>query len=80
VVIAQNDDWQSPETIFAMPSAASAAEIATATTAAGAFALNGGSKDAALLITLPAGAYTAVVSGANDTSGAGLVEVYELQP
>ena len=34
--------------------------------------------ESALLMTLPPGAYTAVVSGANNTSGVGLVEIYDL--
>jgi sugar lactone lactonase YvrE len=44
----------------------------------GAFALPAGSADSALVITLPAGAYTVEVSGANGTSGIALVEVYEV--
>jgi hypothetical protein len=34
------------------------------------------SKDAALLVTLPPGAYSAQVSGVNSTTGVGLVEVF----
>ena len=37
------------------------------------------SDDSALLATLPPGAYTAVVSGANGDAGVSLVEVYEVQ-
>jgi cyclophilin family peptidyl-prolyl cis-trans isomerase len=44
----------------------------------GAFALDAGSKDAALLITLPPGGYTAQLSGVGATTGEGLIEVYEL--
>jgi len=36
------------------------------------------SKDAALLVTLPPGAYTAQVSGANGGTGVALIEVYEV--
>jgi hypothetical protein len=43
----------------------------------GAFALGAGSKDAVLLVTLPAGAYTAQVSGVAG-GGIALVEVYEV--
>ena len=47
---------------------------------AGAFALNAGGKDAAVIVTLPAGAsYTAVVSGVNGATGEALVEIYDLQ-
>ncbi|HZZ19622.1 MAG TPA: hypothetical protein VFE25_09640, partial [Opitutaceae bacterium] len=38
-----------------------------------------GSHDSALLVTLPPGSYTANVSGANNDTGVGLVEVYEIQ-
>ncbi len=37
-----------------------------------------GSKDAALLVTLPPGAYTAIVSGVNGAGGVALAEVYKL--
>ncbi len=47
----------------------------------GAFALPGASsQDAALLITLPPGSYTAQVSGVNSTTGVALVEIYEVSP
>jgi hypothetical protein len=55
---------------------ATAAALAAAATQAGAFALMPGSADAALLVTLAPGAYTAVVSSGNAT-GAVLVEAYE---
>jgi hypothetical protein len=44
----------------------------------GAFDFIEGSNDAALLITLPPAAYTAIVEGADGATGTGLVEVYEL--
>lgn len=66
-LVAQNSGWQ-----------AGAEEVAAAATATGAFALTAGSKDAAVVLTLAPGAYTAVVSGADNSSGAALVEVYEL--
>jgi hypothetical protein len=56
----------------------STADIAAAGTAAGAFALAPGSKDAALVLTLSPGAYTTWVSGSSNTTGAALIEVYEL--
>jgi hypothetical protein len=42
----------------------------------GAFTLPASSKDAAILLTLTPGAYTAVVSGINGSTGVALVEVY----
>jgi hypothetical protein len=47
--------------------------------AVGAFDLGTTSKDAALLITLPPGGYSVQVSGVGDTTGSGMVEVYEVK-
>lgn len=44
----------------------------------GAFALSNGSADSALVATLPAGAYTAQVTGMGQTTGVALVELYEV--
>jgi hypothetical protein len=56
-----------------------AADVADATGSAGAFALGDGSADSALLMTLPAGAYTARATTANGSSGVVLVEIYEIE-
>jgi hypothetical protein len=69
-VIASNDNWSER---------ADAPQIQAATTSVGAFAYPAGSKDAALLINLMPGAYTVQVVGAGNTTGIGLVEVYEVQ-
>ena len=45
---------------------------------AGAFAFAEGSLDAALLVTLAPGAYTAVVTGGGEAGGVTLVEVYDV--
>ena len=37
-------------------------------------------REAAIVATLPAGAYTALVRGLDSTTGVGLVEVYDIQP
>jgi len=66
-IIATNDNWSS---------AANAVEIAAVSASAGAFAFAAGSKDAALVVTLPAGAYSASVSGVGGTTGTALVEIY----
>ena len=63
-VVASNDNWNTAD--------------AATMSAAGAFAFVPGSKDAALVITLPAGAYTALVAGVNGATGIGLIEIYEL--
>jgi len=69
--IAVNDNWSS---------AGNAAEIASAATMAGAFALPAGSKDAALVVTLAPGSYSAVISGVGNTTGTALFELYVLTP
>ena len=68
--IAANNDW----------SVGGAATLEAAFGSAGAFALATGSKDAAVLVRLPPGAYTAVASGVGGTTGTALVEVYDLDP
>ena len=58
---------------------ADTAATAQAARDTGAFALANGSKDAALILTLAPGAYTAQFSGADGTStGVALIEVHEV--
>ena len=65
--IAENDNWQG------------AAWLANANNAVGAFALAGpNTKDAALVITLAPGNYSARVSGLNGGAGTAIIEVYEV--
>jgi sugar lactone lactonase YvrE len=54
------------------------ASISATATNAGAFVLPVSSRDAALLVTLPPGSYTAQVSGVGNTTGVALVELYEV--
>jgi hypothetical protein len=68
-VIAANDDWAT---------AADHAEVAAAALAAGAFPLADDAKDAAVLVTVPPGSYSVLVTGADQTTGVALVEVYEV--
>ena len=66
-IVATNDDWRG------------AAALKAAFASVGAFALaDDASRDSAIVIELPPGAYTATVSGKNSTTGVALVEVYEL--
>jgi len=66
-VLDQNDDWgQAPN----------AGAIAAAFGTTGAFNLSPTSRDAAMLVTLPPGTYTVVVSGA-DGPGVSLAEIYD---
>jgi hypothetical protein len=57
---------------------ADAGAIVEAAARAGAFAFAAGSLDAALLVNLAPGNYTAQVTGVGGTSGLALVEIYEL--
>ena len=65
-VINANDNWGGGGT------------LATAFASVGAFALGNASKDAAILVTLTPGSYTAQVSGVSGSGGLTLVEVYEV--
>jgi hypothetical protein len=66
-VLGENDNWSG------------AAEIKVANDAVAAFPLNDAtSKDSAMLITLPPGAYIAKVAGTANTTGVVLVEIYGL--
>lgn len=66
--VAANDNW------------GGSAALQSAFAQAGAFALPAGSNDAAVVIRLPPGGYTVVVSGVGNTTGTALVEVYDLDP
>lgn len=65
-LVADNDNW------------GGAATLSTAFNSVGAFALPAASLDAAVLLTLNPGSYTALVTGAANGTGVGLVEVYEV--
>lgn len=52
--------------------------IASTAASVGAFAFTQGSADSALIVSLPAGTYTVEVSGANNTTGVALAEIYEV--
>ena len=67
-----NDNWS------AQSNGTTAADLAAAATQAGAFPFPNNSADAALLVTLAPGLYTAVVRGAGNTTGSALVEAYEV--
>ena len=64
--IVEMDNWDNDATIAAISEAVSA------------FALPRSSRDAAVVLTLEPGAYTVQLSGVNNTSGAGLIEIYAL--
>jgi hypothetical protein len=64
VIVASNDNWNNDAT------------VTSTSQTLGAFALSS-TSDAALVVTLPPGVYTATVSGVADTTGIALVEVYD---
>jgi hypothetical protein len=68
-VVATNDRWAAAPTTEV---------IAAASRAVGAFALAADSADAAMLLTLPPGAYTVEVRGKGDLEGVALLEIYEV--
>ena len=57
-------------------SASHASAIASTATAVSVITLTASNKDAAVLMTLTPGSYTAVVSGVGATTGTALVELY----
>ncbi len=59
--------------------AANALEIRDASRRSGAFALAPGAADAAMLVTLDPGAYTAVATATAGAGGVALIEVYEVR-
>ena len=66
VALATNDNWSGTQT------------LKDAFIAVGAFPLDPTSKDAALLLTLQPGSYTAQASGVGSSAGTALVEIYEI--
>jgi hypothetical protein len=62
--VAENDNWD--------------AALGATFDKVGAYRFTAGSKDAALVVTLPSGSYTAQLSGVGGTTGEGVAEVYEV--
>jgi hypothetical protein len=70
-VLARNDNWQTTQ-IGGVITTDQVAEIQATTIAPT------DPRESAMVVTLQPGAYTAVTRGANDTTGTGLVEIYDL--
>ena len=68
VEVATNDDWEDDPT--------KVDEIIAVSNDVGAAVLNSGSKDSILLVDAVPGLYSFVLSGVNDATGIGLVEVF----
>jgi len=79
-VIAQNDNWQTTDPLCGPPAEAcgGSAEITATGLDPCVGNLTGCAQESAILITLPPGAYTAIVSGVSGGTGVGLVEVFEV--
>jgi len=79
-VIAQNDDWQVSDPLCGSPavSCGGQAEIVATGLDPCVGNLTGCVKESAILVTLPPGSYTAIVSGVGGGTGVGLVEVFEV--
>ncbi|HTU00990.1 MAG TPA: S53 family peptidase [Candidatus Sulfotelmatobacter sp.] len=77
-LIASDAGWGNPP-VAGTPVAGVAVRQASAAdmSSVGAFALSAGSADSAMVVTLPPGSYTTVVSGVGGATGIGLAEVYE---
>ena len=74
VPIASNTGWQNGNRVIGIPpSGGSMAELQTHGLAPSS------ANESAIVLTLAPGAYTVVVRGVNNTTGVGLVEVYDLE-
>jgi hypothetical protein len=71
LVLRTNDNWASGEDV---------AVVTAASTAAGAFPFAANSRDAAMILMLTPGAYTVQLTGVGNTTGVGIVEVYDVDP
>ena len=81
-MIATNDNWQTQITQCDAPavSCGTPQDIQTTGKDACSVATTGCSQDAAILVTLPPGAYTAIVRGVGGVTGVGLVGIDEIGP
>ncbi|OHB69325.1 MAG: hypothetical protein A2W23_03725 [Planctomycetes bacterium RBG_16_43_13] len=81
-MIATNDNWQTPIAQCNAPavSCGTPQDIQATGKDACSVATTGCSQDAAILVTLPPGAYTAIVRGVSGGTGVGLVGIDEIGP
>ena len=70
-LISSNNDWTER---------AVASQVASVSSAVGAFPLAANGKDAATVLQLPPGSYTVQVSGVGSSAGTVLVEIYDADP
>ncbi|HEX2854355.1 MAG TPA: putative Ig domain-containing protein [Opitutaceae bacterium] len=69
--IGANDDWGTNPNV---------AQLVTDSARAGLYPLAAGSKDSALIAVVNTGVYTSRVTGANNTTGTAMTEVYDADP
>ncbi len=69
LLVRENDNWETGN---------DSVLVADAAMTIGAFPFTAGGRDAAILLSLPPGTYSAEVTGANNTGGVALIEVYEV--
>ena len=82
-MIAQNDNWQDAPScesfVCGTPAQIAATGLDPCQPNPGqSISSPGCAQESAILISLPAGAYTAIVSGVGSVTGVGLVEVFQL--
>ncbi|WP_404421124.1 hypothetical protein [Nibricoccus sp. IMCC34717] len=75
-LLAQSDNWSDGGNFIGQ--AITADELSGIMASSGAFSFERGSRDAAMVVALRPGEYTAVVEGAGGSTGVALVEVYRL--
>jgi hypothetical protein len=84
LVVAENDNWYpglattEPQVAFPSGLTSSGNALDEIAKAVGAMALSFNWRDAAVLVTLPPGSYTAVVSGVGGATGEAQIEIYEV--
>ncbi|GAB5559693.1 MAG: hypothetical protein SynsKO_45750 [Synoicihabitans sp.] len=78
-IVARNDDWGTADPVFTGQRIAPASEIETTNGIVGAFSLDTGSADSAMVLTLAPGTYTVHLdAGTTGLTGNALIEVYEI--
>ena len=85
-VIVQNDNWQTTDPLCGSPAVSCGNASQITATGLDPCQPNPGqttpppmcSQESAILVTLPPGGFTAIVSGVGGTTGVGLVEVFEV--
>jgi hypothetical protein len=84
ILILSNDDWRTQQPVCPAPAVAcgTTQDIMATGKSADAYAPTNPNRgrDAALLVTLPPGAYPVTLRGASNATGVGLIAVNEIQP